>query len=108
MIHRNNSNYINNNYAYNIIFHPLSFIQDPSIIYKGINGTVISYMVYYSDSDTGELCGSNEIYCDKGTCSGEFDISSASSCRPSSNINVTIFAVTNLGEGPSTIPIMEG
>ena len=83
-------------------------IQDPFIIYEGINGTIISYMVYYSDSDTEELCGSNKVYCDQGTCSTEFDISSVSSCRPSSDINVTISAMTNLGEGPSTIPIMEG
>jgi hypothetical protein len=84
------------------------WIQDPFVIYEDINGTATFYMIYYSDSDTGEMCGSNEIYCDNGTCRGEFDISSLSLCRPSSDINVTISAVTNLGEGPSTIPITEG
>jgi hypothetical protein len=67
-------------------------------------------MIYYFDSDTGEICYSNEInsmFCDNGVCIEEFDASS-SSCQPSSDINVTVSAVTNLGEGPSTIPIKEG
>ena len=84
--------------------------QNPFIVYEDINGTAISYMVYFSDSDTGAICGSKKVnssFCDNGVCSEEFD-ASMSLCRPSSDINVTVFAVTNLGEGPSTIPIIEG
>ena len=86
------------------------FIQTPFIIYEDINGTAISYMVYYTDSDTGALCGSKEVnssFCNNGICSDEFNVS-LSSCRPSSDINVTLSVVTNLGEGPQTSPIREG
>ena len=68
-------------------------------------------MIYYSDSDTGALCGSKEVNplsCSDRICSDEFDVSLLSSCQPSADINVTVSAVTNLGEGPSTIPIVEG
>ena len=68
-------------------------------------------MIYYLDSDTGALCGSKEVnssFCSNGICTEEFDVSLLSSCRPSADINVTVSAVTNLGEGPSTIPIIEG
>ena len=85
-------------------------IQDPFIIYEDINGTAISYMVYYSHSDTGEMCHSREIdssSCDNGIYSEEFNVLS-SLCRPLSDINVTVSVVTNLGEGPQTDPIKEG
>ena len=84
-----------------------SFMQNPFIIYEGIDGSVISYTINYSDSNTGELCASTSASCVGGVCGGGFDASS-SSCRPSADINVTVFAVTNLGEGPPTVPVMEG
>ena len=69
-------------------------------------------MIYYSDSDTGALCGSKEVnplFCSDGICSDEFDVSLLSSCRSSADINVTVSAViTNLGEGPQTVTITEG
>ena len=86
------------------------FIQDPFIISEDIDGVIISYIVYYSDSNTGAICGTSKInssFCDSGICIEEFNVTSLL-CRPSSDINVTVSAVTNLGEGPSTIPIMEG
>ena len=67
-------------------------------------------MINYSNSNTGELCHAGEIIsslCNNGSCIEEFDTSS-SSCRPSSDINVTVFMITNLGKGPPTSPIMEG
>ena len=87
-------------------------IQDPFIIYDGINGTATSYMIYYSDSDTGKLCGSSKLspsLCDIGICSEEFyDIVELSMCRASANINVTVSVITTLGEGPQSNPIKEG
>ena len=85
-------------------------MQNPFIIYEGIDGSIISYTINYSDSNTGEICGSTSAFCVLGgICNGEFDISS-SLCRLSSDtsINVTVSVVTNLGEGPQTDPIMEG
>ena len=77
------------------------------MIYEGIDGSVITYTINYTDSNTGEICGSNSASCVNGMCNGMFNVS-FSSCSPSSDINVTVFALTNLGEGPPTIPITEG
>lgn len=85
----------------------IKFMQSSFVIYEGINGLATSYTISYSDSNNGQLCGSTSTSCVGGTCSGEFDVSS-SSCRPSSNISVTVSVVTNLGKGPQTDPIVEG
>ena len=81
-------------------------------IYPGINGSVISYTVNYMYLTSGNICGSNIINatsCIGGVCSVEFNISSRTSlCVISTDITVTVFATTNLGEGPGTIPIKEG
>ena len=56
------------------------------------------------------MCNSMKIdflACNNGICSGVLSNTSSSSCQ-SSDINVTVTAVTNLGEGPPTNPIMEG
>ena len=85
-------------------------IYNGSTVSEGINGSTTSYTINYSDSSTGEVCNSNEINstsCVGGVCSDEFDVSS-SLCTPSSDINVTVSAMTNLGEGPGTNPIKEG
>ena len=85
-------------------------MQSHFTVYKGINGSAISYTINYLDSDTGITCGSEKInstLCTAGGfCSTEFDILS-SMCTPS-DINITVFVTTNLGEGPKTNPIMEG
>ena len=84
-----------------------SSMQGPFMIHEGVNVSATSYMIKYSDASTGELCGSTSNSCVGGVCSEEFKIAS-SLCRPSADINVTVSAVTNLGEGPPTNPILEG
>ena len=92
--------------------HTFLFRIPLSVIYEDINGTVTSYIINYSDSDTGIRCGSSEInssLCENGVCSEEFDVSfSLCRLRPSSDISVTVSAVMTLGEGPQTDPVMEG
>lgn len=70
----------------------------------------ISYTVLYSDSSSGKLCGSDYIQasnCTDGFCGSIFKILS-SLCPLSSDINVTIFAITTLGVGPMSNSIKEG
>lgn len=79
-------------------------------IYSGIQGNAISYTVTYSDSNSGRVCDSETFSasnCTSGFCSSTFEIST-SLCPVSSDINVTVFATTNLGDGPKTNPIKEG
>ena len=85
-------------------------MQSTFFIYEEITGSAILYTVKYLDSATGTTCGSHSVSatsCMGGVCSDEFEISS-SLCTPSSDINVTVSAVTNLGEGPQTNSIKEG
>jgi hypothetical protein len=79
-------------------------------IYEDIIGSATSYTIKYFDSATGAICGLHSINatsCISEVCSNEFEISS-SLCTPSSDINVTVSAVTILGEGPQTNPTKEG
>lgn len=84
-------------------------VQSPFDVYDGIQGNATSYTVTYSDSASGIVCSSETILasnCLGGFCSSTFEISS-SKCPGSSDINVTVFATTNLGDGPETNPITE-
>lgn len=85
-------------------------MQSSFFIYEEMTGSATSYIIRYLDSATGAICGSrfiNTTSCMGGVCSNEFEISS-SLCTPSSDINVTVSAVTSLGEGPQTKPVKEG
>lgn len=57
------------------------------------------------------MCGSNYIVeatsCMGGICYDEFNISS-SLCQSSADINVTVIAITNVGEVPESNPVKEG
>ena len=81
------------------------------MIYPGITGSTISYNVTYSNSASGRICGSNNIVdatsCIDGICCDEFNISS-SLCQSSADINVTVIAITNVGEAPKLNPVKEG
>ena len=66
-----------------------------------IDGSTISYTIIYSDSHSNNSCGLSIISvssCEGSICSHLFEVS-ASSCSPSSNINVSIFATNILGDG---------
>ena len=85
-------------------------MQNSFDIYDGIQGNATSYTVTYSDSESGSVCGSETVSastCTSGFCSSKFEIST-SQCPVSSDINVTVFATTNLGDGPKTSPVKEG
>lgn len=85
-------------------------LQEQFEIYSGVNGYATSYTTTYLDSALGTICGSNVINalsCSEESCSDVFNISS-SKCMASSDINITIFATTNLGETPKSDPIKEG
>ena len=85
-------------------------MQRPFEVYNDITGRVVSYAISYSDSASGAIFSSNIVNatsCEDRVCSDEFDIES-SLCTPSSDINVTISATTNLGEGPESNPVKEG
>lgn len=61
----------------------------------------ISDGVYYG-SDT--ILASR---CVDGSCSSSFEIFSLK-CLPSSDINVTVFATSIIGDGPTSNPVKEG
>ena len=77
-------------------------------ITDGITGSLISYTVIYSDSHSNNSCGLSTILvpsCERSICSHLFQVS-ASSCSPSSNINVSMFATNVIGDGPLSRPVM--
>ena len=84
--------------------------QAPFYFSDGIDGSTTSYTITYSDSTSGRICGSATIpasSCDGGICSCRFDISS-SSCLPSADVSVTVFASNILGNGPMSEPRIMG
>ena len=80
------------------------------VISDEIDGYASSYTITYSDSASGRICGLDTFLasnCTESICSRVFEISS-SLCTPSSDINVTVSATTNIGDGPRSKPIKEG
>ena len=63
-----------------------------------------SYTISYSDSSTGETCGLSTIpasSCGEKICSNVFEVSSTS-CFNFTNIAVSFFASSSLGNGPAS------
>ena len=72
------------------------------------NGSIFAYTIIYSDSTSGGSCGSTTIpssSCVGGICNHVFEISSASSCPPSTGITVAVLATNMLGNGPPSDPV---
>ena len=72
-------------------------------ISDGINGSITSYNIIYSDANSGSRCGSSMIIpdasCQEKTCRDVFNISS-SLCSLASDIRITIVAANIIGEVP--------
>lgn len=80
-------------------------LQDSFNISEGIDGSVLSYAISYSDSVSGISCGSTIISassCDHGKCSDVFEVST-SLCPPLVDIIVTVLATNVFGNGPTSM-----
>ena len=77
-----------------------------------IDGSPIRYTIIYSDSSNKKLCSMDIIEassdsCEEDVCTHMFDVSS-SSCSPSTDISVSVFATNILGDGPHSAAIQIG
>ena len=76
-------------------------MQAPFSISNIIDGSTTFYNINYTNSTSGELCGSVAIpatSCANGICVHEFSVSS-SLCSPSTALSVMIIASNILGVG---------
>ena len=76
-------------------------MQAPFSISSVIDGSTMFYNINYTNSTSGELCGSVTIpssLCANDVCIHEFNISS-SLCSPSTALSVIVFASNILGDG---------
>ena len=84
--------------------------QDSFNISDEIDGSAQSYTITYTDSTTSTVCSSVEIQassCDVQMCGHQFEVSS-SSCVPSADVTITVFATNILGSGQTSNPITIG
>ena len=75
-------------------------IQEPFISSDGMEDTIVSYTITYSDSNLDITCGSIDIqpsFCEGGVCRDTFDITSSSHCPPSADVNITVSAISAYG-----------
>lgn len=78
-------------------------LQGPFSISTAIDGSAMSYNINYTNSTSGESCGSAAIptkssLCTNDLCTHEFNIST-SLCSPSTALSVVVFASNILGDG---------
>ena len=73
-------------------------------ISAGINGSITSFNIIYSDTNSGSVCGSSVIVpdatCEGGICKDVFNTSS-SLCPLAADIRITIVAANIIGEVPA-------
>ena len=73
-------------------------------ISDGINGSITSFNIIYSDANSGSVCGSSVIVPD-ATCEGGIyrDVfnTSSSLCSLAADIRITIVAANIIGEVPA-------
>lgn len=73
-------------------------------ISDGINGSITSYNIIYSDDNSGSMCGSSMISpdasCEGRICRDVFNTSS-SLCSLAADIRITIVAANIIGEVPA-------
>lgn len=86
-------------------------MQQPFIGSSGGKVSVLSYTIIYSASNFGNICESATISassCDQyHICEHIFEVST-SSCQPTTDIDVTIFADSTNGRGPTSNPLKRG
>ena len=88
------------------------FTQNSVTISEGYEDNIGSYNISYKDSSTSNICGDvatiPAIECmDSGVCRHVFD-ASASYCSPSTNITVTVTAMSMFGPGEESTPMIIG
>ena len=83
------------------------FYQNAGILESGDNPPT-SYTITYSDALSGSICGSATVpaySCMNGTCCHTFgEISSP--CSSNGDISVAVFAMSIVGDGPSSQPLI--
>ena len=86
-------------------------MQQPFISSGGGKVSVLSYTIIYSASNSGDICESATISassCDQHhICEHVFEVST-SSCQPTTDIDVAIFADSTYGRGPTSNPLKRG
>ena len=87
-------------------------MQDSVTVSNGFEVQVPSYSISYKDSNTDNICTQittvPSISCaDNGVCEHTFKVSS-SRCHPSTNITVTVIAMSMFGSGLESAPQMIG
>ena len=88
----------------------ITCLQESFTISDGIEGSATSYTITYRDSTYNGICGSATIpasSCVGGMCSHTFE-ASTSVCPPLSDVNVTVFGTTQLGDGAVSNPVTVG
>ena len=86
------------------------FMQENFNISNGVDGSAVSYSIYYTDSDSGAVCASATILassCISGVCDHEIIVSS-SPCYSSLSIQVTVAATNRFGSGLPSVPVSIG
>lgn len=81
----------------------------PFFISNGIDGSTISYNITYTNSTSGDLCGSSVIpvsACINSVCSNIFDV--MSSLCPFTGLSVTVLATNVLGDSETSHEIVVG
>ena len=90
----------------------ISFVpqQDSFDISDEIDGSANSYTITYADSMADTICSSAEIQassCNGQVCGHQFEVF-LSSCVPSADITITVFAANILGSGQTSSSITIG
>ena len=84
--------------------------QDSFDISDEVDGSANSYTITYADSMVGTICSTVEIQaslCNSHVCGHQFEVAT-SSCVPSANITITVFATNVLGSGQTSSLITIG
>ena len=90
--------------------HYNNLMQDFFNISEGIEGSATSFTVIFSDAVSDITCDKATLSvssCCGGTCRHVFKVSS-SSCPPSADIAVTVYATNILGNGTHSEPMIIG
>lgn len=84
-------------------------MQAPFFISNEIDGSTISYNITYTNSTSGDFCGSAVIpasACTNGVCNSVFDV--LSSLCHSTGLSVTVLATNILGDSEASDKILVG
>ena len=80
------------------------------MISEGVDGSALSYIISYTDSNTGELCSSLTLpasSCKQGICTVPFispmPCSGSETVAEDGDVDISISADNRLGRGPPTV-----